>query len=283
MGRSRSYKSKKALGQLFDRVASAGSDYVPRCEDQFDARITDKFDLDQETLVLARGLKAQYDVAVRRLLKQHRIATEFELYSGWAMSKPAVGSDYKRQEDLGQQFDTLKQRFRELCVEAAGSSLAGGGGGGGLERLVAAMYVVTRDEVQAILAEHEGEDLQYSFKDMPLISFPWIFHWVLVKMAMGTGYKVEESVLAPKRVVSVNALPKLDQRQPDQRENVRLATVQEPPKLVEEKADVDIAKEEPEDLEEGEVKEDPRLQNVNVKQTAAARLLKLLDSDSDSD
>lgn len=139
-------------------------------------------------------MKAQYDVAVRRLLKQFRVATEFELYSGWAMSKPAVGSDYKRQEDLGQQFDTLKQRFREMCVETAGEAA-----GGKLEELVAAIYKVTEDEVKSFLAEAEAEreTLEFSSRAMPLISFPWIFHWILVKIAKGDQYMPLETSLAP--------------------------------------------------------------------------------------
>lgn len=139
-------------------------------------------------------MKAQYDVAVRRLLKQFRVATEFELYSGWAMSKPAVGSDYKRQEDLGQQFDTLKQRFREMCIETAGEAA-----GGRLEELVAAIYKVTEDEVKGFLAEAEaeGETLEFTPRAMPLISFPWIFHWILVKIAKGDQYRPLETSLAP--------------------------------------------------------------------------------------
>ncbi|KAJ3494442.1 hypothetical protein NLG97_g4076 [Lecanicillium saksenae] len=191
--KSRNYHSKRALGKLYDRVADENFDYVPNCEDEFDSRIAEKFDFTDEILTTAKSMKNQYDITVRRLMKQFRIATEFELYSGWAMSKPAVGSDYKRQEDLGQQFDTLKQRFRDLC---AGSS--GDGGGSKFDRLVAAIYKVTQDEVKEFLgdAEAEGEDLEFSPKTMPLISFPWIFHWSLIKIAMGHSFKPSETTLA---------------------------------------------------------------------------------------
>ncbi|XWX02078.1 hypothetical protein V2A60_010110 [Cordyceps javanica] len=194
--KSRTYHSRSALGKLYDRVADENFDYVPSWEDEFDSRITKGFEFTDEILAVARGMKEQYDVAVRRLLKQFRVATEFELYSGWAMSKPAVGSDYKRQEDLGQQFDTLKQRFREMCIQVAGAA-----GGGKLEWLVAALYKVTEDEVKTFLAEMEAEAAAeyfiYSSRTMPLISFPWIFHWVLVKIARGHSYKPLETSLAP--------------------------------------------------------------------------------------
>ncbi|OAA43395.1 RNA-directed RNA polymerase (Sad-1) [Beauveria brongniartii RCEF 3172] len=190
---SSTYPSHKALGKLYNRVAEENFDYIPSCEDEFDSRITLRFNFTDEILASARNLKQQYDVVVRRLLKQFRVATEFELYSGWAMSKPAVGSDYKRQEDLRQQFDTLKQRFREMCLQEAGIA-----GGSKLEELVAAIYKVTEDEAKDFLAEAEakGEDLEFSPKAMPLISFPWIFHWVLIKIAMGHSYQPSKTSLA---------------------------------------------------------------------------------------
>ncbi|KAJ6784271.1 hypothetical protein PWT90_03912 [Aphanocladium album] len=190
---SRNYPSRRALGKLYDRVADENFDYVPSCDDEFDSRITKQFDFTDEILKIARDTKVQYDVAVRRLMKQFRIATEFELYTGWAMSRPAVGTDYKRQEELGQQFDTLKQRFRDLCIEASGDA-----GGSKLERLVAAIYKATQDEVKDFLSEveSEAEELEFSPKPMPLISFPWIFHWILVKIAMGHNFKPCETTLA---------------------------------------------------------------------------------------
>lgn len=203
MEKHNSYYTPKALGKLYTKVANANVDYVPSCDDQFDSRIAEKVDKNDEVRVVAKSIKAQYDVAVRRLLKQFRIATEFELFSGWAMSKPAIGSDYKRQEDLGHQYDSLKQRFREMCVEAAGAS-----SGYQLDKLVAAMYGVTEEEVAKFLAEAEadGDDLEYSCRTMPLISFPWIFHWVLIKIATGPSYKTEETEDKKATVAKLHAL-----------------------------------------------------------------------------
>ncbi|OAA72223.1 RNA-directed RNA polymerase (Sad-1) [Cordyceps fumosorosea ARSEF 2679] len=195
------YTSRTALGKLYDRLADENYDYVPSCEDEFDSRIVDSFDFTNDVLKTARNMKAEYDMTIRRLLKQSRIATEFELYSGWAMSKGPAGTHYKRQEDLGQQFDTVKQRFREMCIQAAGDA------GGKLEWLVAAIYKVTQDEVKSFLSETEAEDLNFSPRTMPLISFPWIFHWVLVKIASGHGYKPLETNLVPVVRFAPTAVP----------------------------------------------------------------------------
>ncbi|KAM3435756.1 hypothetical protein NHJ13734_005400 [Beauveria thailandica] len=228
------YPSHKALGKLYNRVAEENFDYIPSCEDDFDSRITQRFDFTDEILVSARNLKQQYDVVVRRLLKQFCVATEFELYSGWAMSRPAVGSDYKRQEDLGQQFDTLKQRFREMCIQEAGVA-----GGSKLEELVAAIYKVTEDEAKDFLAEAEGEgeDLEFSPKTMPLISFPWIFHWVLVKIAMGHSYQPSKTSLA----AATRPTPMAVARPPQQEDHA--CQVMDAPKIGEPRRSLEVPKE----------------------------------------
>ncbi|KAM3447989.1 hypothetical protein MY3296_008195 [Beauveria thailandica] len=228
------YPSHKALGKLYNRVAEENFDYIPSCEDDFDSRITQRFDFTDEILVSARNLKQQYDVVVRRLLKQFCVATEFELYSGWAMSRPAVGSDYKRQEDLGQQFDTLKQRFREMCIQEAGVA-----GGSKLEELVAAIYKVTEDEAKDFLAEAEaeGEDLEFAPKTMPLISFPWIFHWVLVKIAMGHSYQPSKTSLA----AATRPTPMAVARPPQQEDHA--CQVMDAPKIGEPRRSIEVPKE----------------------------------------
>ena len=199
MQKRNSYRSRKALGYLYDRVAQEDTRFQPRCEDLFDQRALERFEFAPKLLDQVKGIKAQYDFAVRRILRHHLVATEFELYSGWAMSRPAVGSDYKRQEVLGQEFGALKERFREICYEAAG----------GLETevldpFVAAMYKVTEDEVKKWQRgddgdEEEVESDEVGFAREPLISFPWIFHWILIRIAIGKDYKPAESVLAAAR------------------------------------------------------------------------------------
>lgn len=306
MGYKRSYHSKKALGVLYDRVASVNVDYIPSCEDRFDQRITEKFYFDDGILATARDIKVQYDMAVRRLLKQFCVETEFELYSGWAMTKPSIGSDYKRQEDLGQQFDSLKQRFRETCIAAAGEV-----GSNGLNRMAAAMYKVTEEDVKLFLAkaEAEGENLEYSARDMPLISFPWLFHWVLVMIAMGTGHQTTLAAVAaplapggelvkPQRLQTEEALVVQNVGESSQmpvatKESNEVSLMDfdnEPIRWVPEvKPEMTVDPEESFDDETANkvsmdnTSEEPRLEHLTIKESAADRLLRLLDSDSDSD
>ena len=205
MEKRNSYKSEKALGKIFDKVVKKTVQFLPHWEQPFDQRIISRFELDDDTLKAARKIKLQYDISVRRILAQHDLATEFELYTGWAMSKPAIGSDYKRQEDLGREYDALKSRFRELCYDAIG----GGGDHDKLDRFVAAMYTVTEQEIKIALFEHrrgptnEAGDVvperRLEPKSMPLISFPWIFHWVLIRIATGGKYQPKRSHLAAAR------------------------------------------------------------------------------------
>lgn len=209
MEKKNSYRSFKALGQLYDRVCqhSAKMEFHPDWEDDFDSRILRRFDLPTEMLEAAENIKAQYDLSVRRILSQHSLGTEFELWTGFAMSKPAAGSDYKRSEDLGREYDVLKSRFREMCYDAAGGQTPDK-----IDPFVAAMYKVTEAQVKTALreeserneaAEEYDEDHESSGRldssTMPLITFPWIFPWVMVRIAMGAKYNSKKSMLAPAR------------------------------------------------------------------------------------
>lgn len=301
MEKRNSYRSRKALGQLYDRVAHEDTGFQPQCNDTFDRRVIEKYTIGEEMLNKVKEIKAQYDFAVRRLLKHHRVATEFELYSGWAMSRPAVGSDYKRQEDLGQEFDALKERFRDVCYEAAGGLTSEV-----LDPFVAAMYKVTEDEVRDALQGEGGDDAD---EDMelkscwrnPLISFPWIFHWILIRIAVGNDYKPAQSVLAAaRRQGSLTVHPELLAAK-------RQAALEKPVVLEDEndalQEDVsheldgvavvagDSAQSENcrHDAEDLEMKEGSLLifaednGKEKFKESAADRLLKLMGSDSDDD
>ncbi|KAJ6267520.1 RNA dependent RNA polymerase-domain-containing protein [Bipolaris maydis] len=63
------YKSKKILGLLYDEVKLI--DFEPQWENQFDKRILEAFDLDQELLDKAASLKLSYDEALRPLMAKH--------------------------------------------------------------------------------------------------------------------------------------------------------------------------------------------------------------------
>lgn len=190
MEKRSSYTSRKALGVIFDKVVKRTVNFQPDWHAAFDQRITKRFELSQDMLDTARSIKTQYEICVRRVLAQHDVGTEFELYITWAMTTPETENQYKRQENLGREYDILKARFREQCHEASG------GDSDKLEKLVAAMYVVTETETTLWLAEDrrgstsDGEDgmpaKQPEAKSMPLISFPWIFPGILIQIATGT-------------------------------------------------------------------------------------------------
>lgn len=184
---SKQYHSSKILGQLYDRVESVH--FVPQWEEPFDKRILRAYKLDNAVLKAARQIKTKYDVAMRRILAQQDIKTEFEVWSTFILSKPKVGSDYKLQEEMALITGALKDRFRLVCVEKAGSkdfSVLG--------PFVAAMYKVTKEELDIALAECRTTRLvngmevpkrQMKPQTMPLISFPWLFEKELGRIATG--------------------------------------------------------------------------------------------------
>ncbi|KAF3765122.1 Sad1 RNA-dependent RNA polymerase, partial [Cryphonectria parasitica EP155] len=196
-----SYKSNRPLGRIYDRVNIEV--FSPAYEMEFDERILSRFQHSDEELEKAGKVKAKYDVAMLRLMGQHeRPISEFEVWSTFVLSRPRVGNDYKLQEVIGREVSALKERFRVACVEAVTGvdhksaifshsdiDLEN------LDRFVAAMYKVTYNEVQATLARRsmpvlneEGQGVtggQGPDSHMPLISFPWLFHRELARIATG--------------------------------------------------------------------------------------------------
>ncbi|KAH6648723.1 RNA dependent RNA polymerase-domain-containing protein [Truncatella angustata] len=116
----KSYKSGTILGQLYDLVAKV--DFTPDFEGPFDSRILRRYKLSDNLLKLARGLKTQYDIAMRRIMNQSEIGTEFEVWSTFVMTKPRIGTDYKVQEDMGLIMAGLRDRFVQACIGQAGRS-----------------------------------------------------------------------------------------------------------------------------------------------------------------
>ncbi|OHX00707.1 RNA dependent RNA polymerase [Colletotrichum incanum] len=177
MNRRKTYRSSSALGQIYDMVQE--QEFNPLYEKKFDNRILNRFNLTDDFLQKARKVKNQYDTSLRRLMSHRDVQTEFEAWTGLVLSKPRVGSDYKQQEDIGRESAALKQRFREICYKEAGSRNYDD-----FAPFVAAMYKVTQQQVSAALAE-EYEDEGHERQSMPLISFPWIFHWIMGRIATG--------------------------------------------------------------------------------------------------
>ncbi|KAE9370524.1 RdRP-domain-containing protein [Stipitochalara longipes BDJ] len=181
------YHSHKILGQLYDKVETVN--FKPQYEEPFDKRILRAYALDDSLLKTVRQIKSQYDYAMKRLMNQQEVKTEFEIWSTFVLSKPRVGSDYKLQEEIGRLSDSLKDHWRSVCIEKAGSkdfSVLG--------PFVAAMYKVTKEELDIALAEcrsmkivggREVPRRKMEPKFMPLMSFPWLFEKELGRIATG--------------------------------------------------------------------------------------------------
>ena len=188
------YISRKVLGQLYDLVERV--DFVPRYDTDFDRRILEAYELKESDLQVAREIKNDYDIELRRILAQQSIETEFEIWSTFAVSYAGPSRNYKLHEELGRIAAALKDRYRLICQDRAGDKHFKV-----LGPFVAAMYRVTYDEVVAARTkkpgnseaskEEEGEEEPSMTaprdddpkKKVPLISFPWCFWDVLGRIA----------------------------------------------------------------------------------------------------
>ncbi|KAK6341833.1 hypothetical protein TWF730_001321 [Orbilia blumenaviensis] len=173
--RKKFYVSEEILGQLYDaveRVAFRPDECAKGLE--FDSRILTAFnDIDEKSLNMARSLKVKYDAAIRRVMAQNDINTEFEIWSTFALSHALIGSDYKFHEDMKEMRDGLMDRFdQEIRVEIRTDDEYT------LGRFMAAIYQITNEEYTRAIEEDEP---------MPLISFPWVHDELLGKIAMCQG------------------------------------------------------------------------------------------------
>jgi len=209
----KTYRSDKILGVLYDSVSKI--DFVPAFELEFDDRILNAYTLDEEILEVARAIKIRYDAAMRRIMAQHDIYTEFEVISTFIMHHSMATKDYKFHEDIANICSGLKDTFKKIIYEVVASKddiIMG--------PFIAAMYSVTHQEMvkakrgffaaraeQAAKraakrasgnerAQGEGnipagakglEELaEFTIeeaRDMPLISFPWLFGRALSSIA----------------------------------------------------------------------------------------------------
>ncbi|MCJ1473449.1 hypothetical protein MMC13_002100 [Lambiella insularis] len=181
------YVSKKVLGQLYDQVERI--DFVPEFDAPFDERILQAYHISHDWLQKAAEVKESYDAAMHRIMAQHEIRTEFEVWSTFVLQHAHQSKDFKFHEEMGQISVALKERFRTACYEKAG-----GRDFGRLGPFVAAMYQITHSEVRKALLEcrqvrvvggKEVKVRQKSDKNMPLMSFPWLFPGILGKIANG--------------------------------------------------------------------------------------------------
>lgn len=185
------YKSKKILGQLYDMVEIM--DFSPQFETPFDSRVLDAYNLDEQTLQQAKEIKIEYDATIRRVMAQHAIRTEFEVWSTFCLSHNFDKKDYTFAEELGRVTSALKDRFRKACINKAG-----GASFEVLGRFVAAMYTVTAREVRAAVEAQKKREADAADENVlpdkeelviPFMSFPWIFDRVLGNIANGLHYR----------------------------------------------------------------------------------------------
>ena len=187
---NKTYRSMKSLGQLFDMASTQKFRFQANYESPFDSRILQHYNVVPAMLMAARRIKTLYDRAMRRIMGQLEIQTEFEVWSTFVLRRPRFSSDYKMQERLGHESFTLKQIHRDMCRKEVGGSRDIESFG----PFVAAMYQVTWEEVRIALyearQEHERPDgtvgrRRINPASMPLISFPWLFDDILGKIARG--------------------------------------------------------------------------------------------------
>ncbi|KAL1959629.1 hypothetical protein VTO42DRAFT_1664 [Malbranchea cinnamomea] len=175
------YVSKKILGQLYDIVERVN--FRPKLEAPFDKRILDSGIVPtDEVLATATELKEEYDADMHRIMAQHEIKTEFEVWSTFVLSHANMSKDYKFHEELGQISSALRERYLNLVYEKAG-----GKDFKHLAPFAVAMYRVTCDQVTEALKRirfsADGSELVNGNDKLPLISFPWVLQPVLGNIA----------------------------------------------------------------------------------------------------
>lgn len=181
------YHSKNILGMLYDQVQLV--DFQPVWASSFDQRVLDAFEPEESLLERAAQIKAEYDEDLRRLMAKHGIETEFEAFTTFVLSHNQDTRDYKFAEEFGRTVGVLKAQYREVCIKASGATSIVDNR---LEPFVAAMYSVTAEEMRNALNECDETNIagdhpqplrKMEAKEMPLMSFPWLFHTQVGKLA----------------------------------------------------------------------------------------------------
>ena len=185
--KGRIYHSRGILGQLYDEVDLVN--FQPQYELPFDDRILTAYDLEETMLDAAKQVKKDYDAAMRRVMAQHGIGSEFEVWSGFVLQHNFEKRDYTFSEEIGRIMSALRDQFRQRCIEKVGDSDFSK-----LGPFVAALYVITSREIGAAIKEYrqinsvDGSEAplrKIDFEHMPLISVPWIFVSELGRIATG--------------------------------------------------------------------------------------------------
>lgn len=182
--KDREYRSGKILGQLYNAVEKV--DFSPNLGMPFDERILkSKIPVDEELYQFAKVTKQEYDIAIRRIMAQHDIQTEFEVWSTFVIAHANMSKDYKFHEDIGMLSSSLREGFKKLCY-----AKVGGRDYDRVAPLALAMYRVTHEEMTAALEKYRREypstiaSSTPKLDQLPFISFPWLFPHVLGRIAV---------------------------------------------------------------------------------------------------
>ncbi|KAG9654395.1 RdRP-domain-containing protein, partial [Aureobasidium melanogenum] len=182
--KSRQYISTEVLGILYDMVQP--QPFVPQLEKPFDRRILDAYTLSDSHLEKAREFKLGYDQQMRRVMVQHNIKTEFEIWTAFVMDHNREQDWYSLAEGLGNVMNSIKTEYQTQVREYLGLSDSGyiisEKAFGILAPFVAAMYAVTEQEV-ARWKESKLVSIDEDTRGAPLITYPWLFSRELGKIA----------------------------------------------------------------------------------------------------
>jgi RNA-dependent RNA polymerase len=177
------YHSHKVLGKLYDKVERVK--FAPNYRGKFDDRILSALEPSAAVRHQVEELKIHYDASLRRIMAQHEIKTEFEVWSTFVLDHSKASPDYKFHEEIGNLSKCLKEEFEEAFVEAAG----------GTEHLwpyAVAAYRLVNKEISEALEEVQKGEREEVPEQMPFMSFPWVLHETLGKLAVAANQQAEK-------------------------------------------------------------------------------------------
>ena len=154
-----------------------------------------------------RDIKSDYDAHIRRIMAQHEVKTEFEVWSTFVLQHSRTTNAFKFHEVIWELSVALKEQFRKTCYERAG-----GKDFNTLAPFVAAMYIVTHGEIaDAVWECSQSQDVggcrrplrEMTADTMPLMSFPWLFPDVLGKIAKGDIQQAEGTLSMRRKAAQI--------------------------------------------------------------------------------
>lgn len=172
----RQYHSYGVLGGLYDQVVP--EKFVPDYDKPFDSRVLNAYVLTEDMLQKAKEFKVGYDQQMRRVMAQHSIQTEFEVFTAFVMDHNREKHWYSLAEDLGNLMSSIKADYQAQVREHLGlidsGYMVSEKAFDILGPFVAAMYTVTAQEVaqwkNGRLVSVDGDT-----SNAPFITYPWLF------------------------------------------------------------------------------------------------------------